>query len=322
MLLTTQYLDEADRLADRISVIDRGRVIAEGSSDELKDQVGGERLDVTLEDEADAEAAIAALAELARRAPGLRATASCGCRSASARARSPRRSAGSTRPASASTTWPCGGRRSTTCSSRSPATPPSGGGATEERTGRRRSRDGLRYAASDTLVLAHRNLLRIPRAPDLLLSFTVQPIMFVLLFAYVFGGAIDTPGFDYIDFLMPGIVVADDGLRRLRDRARPRRGPEEGADRPLPLAADVALRRARGPDARRRRRPTSLSLAIMVVVGLIIGFSFDAGALDIVAGIGLLLLFGYAFSWVFAMFGLLRPRPSRRRQSASSSSSR
>ena len=63
-------------------------------------------------------------------------------------------------------------------------------------------------AVSDTLVLARRNLLRIPRAPDLLLSFTVQPVMFVLLFVYVFGGAIETPGFeDYTDFLMPGIIV-------------------------------------------------------------------------------------------------------------------
>ncbi len=69
VLLTTQYLDEADRLADRISVIDRGRVIAEGSSDELKDQLGGERLDVTLEDEADTEAAIAALEPIAAERP-------------------------------------------------------------------------------------------------------------------------------------------------------------------------------------------------------------------------------------------------------------
>lgn len=52
---------------------------------------------------------------------------------------------------------------------------------------------------SDTLVLAKRSFLRIPRAPDLLLSFTVQPIMFVLLFVYVFGGAIQTPGYDYVD---------------------------------------------------------------------------------------------------------------------------
>ena len=92
----------------------------------------------------------------------------------------------------------------------------------------------LRYAAADTMVIAHRNLLRIPRAPDLLISFTVQPIMFVLLFAFVFGGAIDTPGFDYIDFLMPGIVaqtmafggfvtalsLADDLKKGLIDRFR------------------------------------------------------------------------------------------------------
>lgn len=60
----------------------------------------------------------------------------------------------------------------------------------------------LLTAFGDTLVITRRNLIRIPRAPDLLIGFTVQPVMFVLLFVYVFGGAIKTPGFKYVDYLM------------------------------------------------------------------------------------------------------------------------
>ena len=62
-------------------------------------------------------------------------------------------------------------------------------------------------AAHDALLLAGRNLRRIPRNPDILVGVTFQPIMFVVLFTYVFGGAISTPGFTYIDFFLPGIVI-------------------------------------------------------------------------------------------------------------------
>jgi ABC transporter DrrB family efflux protein len=166
----------------------------------------------------------------------------------------------------------------------------------------------LRYAASDTLVLAQRNLLRIPRAPDLLLSFTVQPIMFVLLFVYVFGGAIQTPGYAYVDFLMPGIVaqtmsfggfvtalsLADDLKKGLIDRFRS-----------LPMARLAVLAGRTLADV----ATNLLSLAVMVIVGLTVGFSFSASPLEIVAGIGLMLLFGYAFSWIFALFGLISSSP-------------
>jgi ABC transporter DrrB family efflux protein len=166
----------------------------------------------------------------------------------------------------------------------------------------------FRYAVSDTLVLARRSLLRIPRAPDLLLSFTVQPIMFVLLFAYVFGGAISTPGFSYIDFLMPGIVVqtmsfggfvtalglSEDLRKGLVDRFRS-----------LPMSRSAVLAGRTLADI----VTNSISIAIMLIVGVIAGFSFDAPLAHIVGGILLLLLFGYAFSWVFAFVGLTSSSP-------------
>ncbi|HEY6777115.1 MAG TPA: ABC transporter permease [Thermoleophilaceae bacterium] len=163
----------------------------------------------------------------------------------------------------------------------------------------------LAYAVSDTMVLAKRSLLRIPRAPDLLLSFTVQPIIFVLLFVYVFGGAIKTPGFeDYTDFLMPGIVaqtmsfggfvtalgLAEDLKKGLIDRFRS-----------LPMSRSAVLAGRTLADV----ATNVISLTIMVAVGLAVGFRFHSSPLEVVAGIGLMLLFGYAFSWIFAYCGLV-----------------
>jgi ABC transporter DrrB family efflux protein len=167
---------------------------------------------------------------------------------------------------------------------------------------------GLGYAVSDSLVVAVRNLKRIPRQPDLLISFTVQPIMFLLLFNYVFGGAIQTPGFKYIDFLLPGIIaqsmtfggfvtaigLTDDLNKGLIDRFRS-----------LPMARSAVLAGRTLADV----ATNVVQLTLMLVVGLIIGFRFDSTAPKIVAGILLMLLFGYAFSWVFAFVGLRSSSP-------------
>jgi ABC-2 type transport system permease protein/oleandomycin transport system permease protein len=166
----------------------------------------------------------------------------------------------------------------------------------------------MRRLLSDTLVIAERNLVRLPRAPDLLLAFTVQPVMFVLLFRYVFGGAIRTPGYSYVDFLIPGIIVQniafggfvtalglnEDVHKGLIDRFRS-----------LPMARAAVLAGRTFADI----VTNALSVTVLVVTGLIIGFSFHASFLNILAGVGLLLLFGYAFSWVFALVGLLVSSP-------------
>ena len=166
----------------------------------------------------------------------------------------------------------------------------------------------LRHALGDTVVLAKRSLRRIPRQPDLLLGFTVQPVMFVLLFVYVFGGAISTPGLAYVDFLMPGIMVqsmafggfvtalglAEDLRRGLIDRFRS-----------LPMSRAAVLTGRTLADL----ATNVVQLGIMIGVGLAVGFTFMGSVPEILGGIGLLLLIGYSFSWVFALLGLTASSP-------------
>ena len=132
----------------------------------------------------------------------------------------------------------------------------------------------LAMTVSDTLVLAQRNLMRIPRQPDLLVAYTIQPVMFVLLFVYVFGGAIQTPGFDYVDFLMPGIIaqsiafggfvtalgLSEDVQKGLIDRFRS-----------LPMSRAAVLTGRTFSDV----VLNCLSLAVLFAVGFVAGFNFQ-----------------------------------------------
>jgi ABC transporter DrrB family efflux protein len=161
----------------------------------------------------------------------------------------------------------------------------------------------LAWTVSDIAAITRRNLLKYIRVPTLLVFSTIQPVMFVLLFAYVFGGAIHTPGVNYKDFLMPGIFVqtvvfgstqtgvalAEDLTRGMIDRFRS-----------LPMARSAVLAgRTLGDTIR-----NLFVVLLMTGVGYAIGFRFHAGFLAAVAAILLAVLFGLAFSWISANIGL------------------
>ena len=112
---------------------------------------------------------------------------------------------------------------------------------------------GLRWAVADTLTITKRNLLAVTRIPEALFFSTVQPIMFVLLFRYVFGGAINVPGDQLRQLPDAGHLRPDGGLRRRQHQHRPGRGPAEGAHRAVPGPAHGPLGRAGRPDHGRPR---------------------------------------------------------------------
>ncbi|QIN77630.1 ABC transporter permease [Rubrobacter marinus] len=178
-------------------------------------------------------------------------------------------------------------------------------GARRAGSGAPRRHGRLYWALADGLVLAKRNLVQIPRIPELLVFATIQPVMFVLLFRYVFGGAIDVGGgTSYVNFLMAGIFVqtvafgsvstgiglAEDLQRGLVDRFRS-----------LPMAPSAVLTGRTVADLVRN----AFTVAVMLAVGLLVGFRPEAGVAGWAAAIGLLLLLSFAFSWVGAAVGLL-----------------
>jgi ABC-2 type transport system permease protein len=155
----------------------------------------------------------------------------------------------------------------------------------------------------DGWTVTKRNLIKIKRSPDMLVFAVLQPIMFVLLFSQVYGGAIAVEGTDYTQFLMAGIfaqtvvfgatfsgsAMAQDLKEGLIDRFRT-----------LPMSASAVLVGRTNSDL----VLNSISMAIMMLTGLAVGWRVNSSPLEFLAGIALLLLFSYAFSWVMALLGM------------------
>jgi ABC transporter DrrB family efflux protein len=165
-------------------------------------------------------------------------------------------------------------------------------------------RPSIYWTLSDALVLAKRHLVQVPRIPDELIFATIQPIMFVLLFRYVFGGAIAVTGTSYVNYLMAGIFtqtvifgstttgvgLANDLQRGLVDRFRS-----------LPMAKSAVLTGRTISDMVRN----TFIVIVMWTVGLLVGFRPEGSVLSWFAAAGILILTSFAFSWISALIGLL-----------------
>jgi ABC-2 type transport system permease protein len=187
---------------------------------------------------------------------------------------------------------------STTLTPTLPSGAPSPASATARRTPRR-------YAVADAVTMTWRNLLTYVRLPQLLVFSTIQPIMLVLLFRYVFGNSINLsdPSVDYVDYLMPGVFVqatvfgalgtgvglAEDLNKGLVERFRS-----------LPMARSAVLAGRTIADATRN----AFVLVLMTGVGLLVGFRIHGGVPAYLAALALVLLFTYALSWLAATVGL------------------
>jgi ABC-2 type transport system permease protein/oleandomycin transport system permease protein len=156
---------------------------------------------------------------------------------------------------------------------------------------------------SDTVSVAERNLLTLLRTPQALVFATVQPMIFVLLFRYAFGGAIHVPGVDYVDYLMPGVFaqsVAFGAIGTAVGLSADLRSGLLVRFRTLPMSRIAVLAGRTLADLARN----VLVVAVMLGVGYAVGFRSPAGPAALLAALGLVIAFGYALSWAFTALGL------------------
>lgn len=164
------------------------------------------------------------------------------------------------------------------------------------------------WLVRDALVVARRNLIALFRTPTTLVFSTVQPVIFVLMFRYVFGGAIRIPGVRYVDFLMPGIFVqtmtfgaSNTGIALADDL---RKGMIERF-RSLPMTRSAVLAGRALADVVRN----VLIITIMLTVGFAVGFRVHTNVFGLLSAVAVILLFGFAMSWLMALIGLRTGNP-------------
>jgi ABC transporter DrrB family efflux protein len=162
----------------------------------------------------------------------------------------------------------------------------------------------LYWTLADTLVMARRQLIKIPRNPDELVTSTLQPVLFVVMFRYVFGGAIAVRGTSYVNFLVAGILVqsvilgsAFTGIGIASDL----KGGLVDRFRSLPMAKSAVLTGRTLADLAR----STFIVLIVWVVGLLVGFRPQGTPLAWLEALGLVLFASFMFSWFSALLGLL-----------------
>lgn len=163
-------------------------------------------------------------------------------------------------------------------------------------------------ALRDIGGVAKRNMLRIARTPRMLVIGTLQPALMLVLFRYVLGGAIRVPGGGYVDYVVPAVfieAVLIGGMTTSIGLAQDLQSGIIDRFRSLPMARSAVLAGRTLADISR----SLVSLAIMIALGLLVGFRFHSDAGSIIIGIAVILAFGYAFSWVYAAIGLATKDP-------------
>jgi ABC-2 type transport system permease protein len=161
---------------------------------------------------------------------------------------------------------------------------------------------------SDGWTVTKRNLIKIKRSPDMLVFAVIQPIMFVLLFSQVYGGAIQVQGTDYTQFLMAGIFAQTVVFGSTFSGAAMAQDLKEGIIdrfRSLPMSASAVLIGRTNSDL----VLNAISMAIMMGTGVAVGWRVNSSPEEFFAGLALLLMFSYAFSWVMALLGMVVRTP-------------